>query len=182
VPGHFSGYRPCYSNRVREEKNQFTWVILKGHTNNTAGWVRLRTPHAWDTPDINFKYFEEGNDASGDDLRGLVEGVEYVRSIMADELAHGLTERIPGKAVKTTEQIASFVRSNAWGHHACGTCRIGQGDKDSVLDSRFNVRKANGLRVVDASVFPRIPGLFILSAVYMIAEKASDAIIADAAR
>jgi len=36
------------------------------------------------------------------------------------------------------------------------------------------------LRVVDASVFPKIPGLFILSAVYMIAEKASDVIISDA--
>jgi choline dehydrogenase len=40
----------------------------------------------------------------------------------------------------------------------------------------------DGLRVVDASVFPRVPGLFIASAVYMIGEKAADVIIADAKR
>jgi len=72
---------------------------------------------------------------------------------------------------------------NAWGNHACGTCKIGaDGDRLAVLDSRFNVRGTTGLRVVDASVFPKIPGFFILSAVYMIAEMASDMILADARR
>ncbi len=51
---------------------------------------------------------------------------------------------------------------------------------DAVLDSRFRVRDTQGLRVVDASIFPKIPGLFILSAIYMAAEKAADVIIADA--
>ena len=48
----------------------------------------------------------------------------------------------------------------------------------AVLDGDFRVRGIENLRVVDASVFPRIPGLFILSSVYMISEKASDVIIA----
>jgi choline dehydrogenase len=43
-----------------------------------------------------------------------------------------------------------------------------------VLDKEFRVRGAKNLRVVDASVFPRIPGLFILTSIYMISEKASD--------
>ena len=51
-----------------------------------------------------------------------------------------------------------------------------------MLDSRFRVRGVPGLRVVDASVFPRIPGYFIVSAVYMASEKAADVILADAAR
>ena len=50
----------------------------------------------------------------------------------------------------------------------------------AVLDKDFRVRGTHALRVVDASVFPRIPGMFIVSAVYMIGEKAADVIIADA--
>ena len=69
----------------------------------------------------------------------------------------------------------------AWGHHACCTNKIGA-DEDSmaVLDSRFRVRGTMGLRVVDASVFPKIPGFYIASSVYMISEKAAEIIIADA--
>ena len=50
----------------------------------------------------------------------------------------------------------------------------------AVLDSKFKVRGTSNLRVVDASVFPRIPGFFIASAVYIAAEKAADAILHDA--
>jgi choline dehydrogenase-like flavoprotein len=51
-----------------------------------------------------------------------------------------------------------------------------------VLSSDFKVHGTEGLRVVDASVFPRIPGLFIASAIFMIGEKAAEVIIADAKR
>jgi len=46
------------------------------------------------------------------------------------------------------------------------------------LDSNFRVHGTEGLRVVDASVFPRIPGLFIVSAIYMVAEKAAEVMLA----
>jgi choline dehydrogenase len=48
----------------------------------------------------------------------------------------------------------------------------------SSLSSDFRVHGTEGLRVVDASVFPRIPGFFIVSSIYMIAEKAADVILA----
>ena len=48
-----------------------------------------------------------------------------------------------------------------------------------MLDGNFGVHGTKNLRVVDASVFPRIPGLFILSSVYMISEKENDVIAAD---
>ena len=51
----------------------------------------------------------------------------------------------------------------------------------AVLDSRFRVLGMQGLRVVDASVFPKIPGYFIVSAVYMVSEKAADVVMEDAA-
>jgi choline dehydrogenase len=49
-----------------------------------------------------------------------------------------------------------------------------------VVDSNFRVIGVSNLRVVDASVFPKIPGFFIVTPIYMIAEKASDVILADA--
>jgi choline dehydrogenase-like flavoprotein len=47
---------------------------------------------------------------------------------------------------------------SCWGHHASCTCKIGK-DRDSVLDLSFRVHGVKGLRVVDASVFPKIPGV-----------------------
>lgn len=48
-----------------------------------------------------------------------------------------------------------------------------------MLDSRFRVHGVKGLRIVDASVFPRIPGYFILTPIFMMSEKAADTILAE---
>ena len=49
-----------------------------------------------------------------------------------------------------------------------------------MVDSRLRVHGLRGLRIVDASIFPRIPCYFIVSAIYMAAEKAADMILVDA--
>lgn len=70
--------------------------------------------------------------------------------------------------------------TRAWGHHASCTCRIGdKSDQNAVLYSEFRVIGAPGgnLRVVDASLFPKIPGYFIVLPVYSIAEKAAYVIL-----
>ena len=77
--------------------------------------------------------------------------------------------------------LRAFIKKEAWGHHACGTCKMGPAsDAMAVVDSGFRVHNTQRLRVVDASIFPRIPGFFIVTPVYMISEKAADAILADA--
>jgi len=91
-------------------------------------------------------------------------------------------ETLPGEHVQSTEELRDFARYNAWGHHASCSCAIGPREQNGVLDSNFRVYGTRGLRVVDASVFPRIPGFFIVSSVYMIGEKAADVILADARR
>jgi choline dehydrogenase len=53
-------------------------------------------------------------------------------------------------------------------------------DRRAVVDSRFRVHGTKGLRVVDASVFPFIPGFFIVTPIYMISEKATDVLLAEA--
>jgi choline dehydrogenase len=183
LAGHFVGYYTGYSKDIERGSNRFTWAVLKGSTKNTAGRVTLRSADPRDTPSINFSYFEEGNDAGAEDLEAVVAGVQRVREIMARPPIRDLVaeELVPGPAVRTPDDIRRYVRDNAWGHHASCSCAIGRdGDPTAVLDSRFGVRGTKGLRVVDASAFPRIPGLFIVSAVYMLAEKASDVILEDA--
>ena len=85
-------------------------------------------------------------------------------------------EELPGENVQTDGQIAEFVEDNAWGHHASCSCPIGKRDQGGVVNGDFEVYGARGLRIVDASVFPKIPGFFIVTAVYMIGEKAADVI------
>ena len=179
IPGHFSGYRPCYS-KWGTKKKYFSWCILKGHTKNQAGRVQLASDDPRDPPTINLNYFDPVTPDVGEDAHAIAAGIEFVRKITG-RTASLMTEIIPGLHVRTRSQLTQFVRDCAWGHHACGTCKIGADDDgDAVLDARFKVRDTQGLRVVDASIFPKIPGLFILSAIYMAAEKAADVIIADA--
>lgn len=62
----------------------------------------------------------------------------------------------------------------------CGTRAIGPITKGGVLGSDFRAHGTARLRVIDASVFPHIPGYFIASAMHMFAEKAADGVLADA--
>jgi len=178
----FEGYFPGYSKLVSDHRNYLSWIILKAHTENNAGTVTLQSADPRDPPRINFRYFDEGSDRAQDDLEAVVDGVQFVRRISANLRRDGLIagEHLPGDQVETEEQLREFVRNQAWGHHASCSCPIGPREKGGVVDGGFRVHGTRGLRVVDASVFPRIPGFFIVSAVYMIGEKAADAILEDA--
>ena len=179
IPGYFPGY----SKLIADEKNYLTWCILKAHTENHGGTVELRSTDPREPPEVNFHYFKEGTDKNGDDLASVVAGIKFVRTLTKPAIEQGIIveEELPGKKVQTDEQIGQFVQDNAWGHHASCTCKIGpSSDPEAVLDSNFRVYGVSNLRVVDASVFPKIPGFFIVSCVYMIAEKAADAILAAA--
>jgi choline dehydrogenase-like flavoprotein len=180
--GLFTGYYPQFSAVFPQHLNYLTWCILKAHTNNRAGEVTLRSADPLDTPLINFHYFKEGSDTSGEDLDSVVEGVKFVRTMTAELKKQKLiaAEELPGEEVQSDAEIRQFVQDNAWGHHASCTCPIGARESGGVLASNFRVHGTEGLRVADASVFPRIPGFFIVSAIYMIGEKAADAILADA--
>jgi choline dehydrogenase-like flavoprotein len=175
----FKGYYPGYSAEICKDGDGLTWCVLKGHTGNRAGTVQLRSADPRDPPRIDFNYFSEGGEA---DLAAMTEAVEMARFIARPLRERGLAEELlPGPQVQGAE-LAQWVRDNAWGHHACGTCAIGAREQSGVVDGDFRVHGVSGLRVVDASVFPRIPGFFIVSAIYMIGEKAAAVILAEAQR
>jgi choline dehydrogenase len=181
LPGHFRGYYRGYSTDLLDKRNQFTWAVLKGHTENRGGRVRLTSSDPRDPPEVQFHYFEEGTNSSGSDLEAVVEGVLFSRGIMRSAGRLVKQELVPGPGVRTREEIAAFIRREAWGHHASCSNRMGpRSDPFAVVDSRFRVRGVRGLRVVDASVFPRIPGFFIVTPIYMISEKATDVLSHDA--
>jgi choline dehydrogenase len=178
---NFRGYYPRYSDDVSNARDYFTWTILKGYTRNTAGRVAIRSSNPQDVPDINFSYFDQKDDPDGEDLNAVVDAIRFARAMTDPYRAkYVVSEEVPGDALQTPDQLRQFVCDNAWGHHASGTCKIGRPDDPmAVLDSKFRVYGTKSLRVVDASIFPRIPGLFIVAAVYTAAEKASDVISAD---
>ncbi len=179
----FPGYFPTYSVDIAKRLNYLTWAILKAHTNNTAGEVRLRSTDPRERPYINFRYFDEGNDKEGKDLDSVVEGIKFVRKLTAPLKAKKLIaeEELPGDKSQTDDELRDYVKYQSWGHHASCTCPIGRdSDPMAVLDGNFKVRGTRSLRVVDASIFPRIPGFFIVSSVYMAAEKAADVILREA--
>jgi choline dehydrogenase-like flavoprotein len=174
----FEGYKPKYSASLGTDKNYLTWVILKAHTRNHAGTVTLKNSDPLEPPIIDFNQFAEGGEQ---DVQAVVDGIQFVRGLNDRVHEKGIagSEVLPGRRVQN-EELQAYVRQHAWGHHACGTCAIGPVEEGGVLTSDFRVHHTAGLRVVDASVFPRIPGFFIASAVYLIAEKAADVILSEA--
>ncbi|KAL7904239.1 hypothetical protein GGI35DRAFT_489950 [Trichoderma velutinum] len=180
APGSFHGYFPGYSQAAFSDAEHWSWIILKAHSNNTAGTVTLVSNDPRDTPNIHFRSFQDGGE---DDIQAVYEGMQFARQIFGNltSLDNTWSETIPGTSVETEEELKDYIVQEAWGHHACCTAKIGaDSDTTAVLDSKFRVRGTTGLRVVDASVFPKIPGYFIVTAIYMISEKAADVIIADA--
>ncbi len=178
APGYFKGYESGWSRRALQN-DHFTWAVLKSHTANRQGEVTLNPADPTNPqkrPDICFNYFKEGEQ----DLEAVAEGVELAREMNAQSgLAQLIDEEVlPGRHIKG-ESLRQFIRREAWGHHASCTSKMGpSSDPMAVVDSAFRVHGIEGLRIVDASVFPNIPGMFIVLPIYMIAEKAASVIAA----
>lgn len=176
--GRFRGY--YHPSRVPNySKSEFTWFTLSGHTENRGGVVSLRSSNPREIPEINFNNFADGTDYNGTDLEALLSGVKMSRRLAAggkDGPAPG--EISPGPSCVTDDNLRQFIKNEAWGHHASCSNQMGPvSDSLAVVDSKFRVHGTKCLRIVDASVFPRIPGLFIAVPIFMIAEKASDEIL-----
>jgi choline dehydrogenase len=148
------------------------------HVNPDArGAVTLRSADAMAAPSINFNFFQ-----SDYDIRAMTFGIRLVRRISEQPAMkpYVASEVQPGKDVQTDDEILHFIRQKAGSDiHAVGTCRMGA-DAGAVVDPRLRVNGIAGLRVVDASIMPRIVRGNTHAAVVMIAEKAADMILADA--
>lgn len=186
-PVDFTGYFPRWGDAAVRDHKHFSWYTLKAHTRNRAGTVQLRSTDPLDTPIINFNYFDTGTTEGGADdldLAAMVQALNMSREALRRYNSYAIlggdsfVEERPGPNVVSDADLRTYIKDHAWGHHASCTCPIGSdNDPLAVLDSKFRVRGVQGLRVVDASVFPRIPGIFIQAPIFMISEKAADVIL-----
>src|SRR6185437_14872018 len=85
-------------------------------------------------------------------------------------------EMHPGPDAKDDKALLAHIKQYAATlYHPAGTCKMGN-DAEAVVDSELRVRGVQGLRVVDASVMPIVPGGTTNAPTIMIAEKAADMI------
>lgn len=187
-PVNFNGYFPGWGDYAIRDHSYFSWYTLKAHAHNRAGTVELKSSDPLDPPLINFNYWDTGtttNGADQKDLNAMIQALNMSRQALKEYSANyailggsPFEEIAPGPDVQTNEQIGQYIKDNSWGHHACCTAPIGaDNDPNAVLDSKFRVRGVQGLRVVDASIFPSIPGIFIQAPIIQASEKAADSIL-----
>jgi choline dehydrogenase-like flavoprotein len=143
----------------------------------SRGSVSLRSADPQDLPVIR-------HEAAPDvDMATLIAACRQAREIFTTSVMkeQDAAEMRPGHDVQSDEEWAQFLRASSFRpFHPVGTCRMG-GDDGSVVDPRLRVRGVEGLRVVDASIFPTITSGNTNAPTIMVAEKAADLILAEPA-
>jgi choline dehydrogenase len=155
------------------EKDGFTLHAcqLRPESRGTVG-LESSDPFAAPLIDPNYLGAEADRHVMRDALR-------IARTIVAQKMfsLYRGPELIPGADVITDAQIDAWIRQTAETiYHPVGTCRMGA-DESAVVDGALRLRGAENLRVVDASVMPKLVGGNTNAPVIMIAEKAADMIL-----
>jgi choline dehydrogenase len=144
----------------------------------SRGTVGLNSGDPLAAPRIVANYLQEPQDA-----RVLVAGLRQLREIYAQPAFRGLVtgeEHFPGNDATSARALDAFVRQKGGTvYHPVGTCRMG-GDNASVVDERLRVRGVDRLRVIDASVMPRLVSTNTNAAAIMIGEKGAAMLLEDA--
>lgn len=153
------------------------FTILAEHMRpNSRGHVRITGPKPTDPPSIQFNFLE-----SVEDQRAAIEGLKFGRKIAETEPMKACVdcELAPGKEVQTDDELLAYCRQSGLSLlHCVGTCKMGTGS-DAVVDPRLRVHGIDKLRVVDASIMPRIVTGNTNAASIMIGEKAASIILED---
>ncbi len=119
----------------------------------SVGSVHARTAEPWVQPDIRLNYL-----STAEDRRIAVASIRQARQIMTAQALkpYSPEEWLPGPTITTDSELAAKAGDIATTiFHPVGTCRMGS-DPASVVDPHLKLRGIGGLRVVDASIMPRI--------------------------
>ena len=140
----------------------------------SRGHVRIKTSDPTDYPAISLNYL-----SATEDEEVAVNGLKFTRRIMASNALQKFnpSELKPGPEIQTDEQLLDAARNlGTTIFHPVGTCKMGSDDK-SVVNDRLQVHGVDRLRVIDASVMPRITSGNTNAPTVMIAEKGAEFIL-----
>ncbi|MBM3487293.1 MAG: choline dehydrogenase [Alphaproteobacteria bacterium] len=161
----FPGYKKPWADRLGIRP-----VLLRPES---RGRVELRSAD----PRAKVRIFQNFL-TTENDRRTLRDGIRMIRRLAEHEPLKSMitTETAPGIAMQSDAELDEHVRKTSWtAHHPAGSCKMGV-DEMAVVDPALKVRGVEGLRVIDASVFPDLVGGNINAPVIMIAERAADLI------
>ncbi|GIV00697.1 MAG: choline dehydrogenase [Actinomycetota bacterium] len=145
---------------------------------DARGWVKIKSPDPRVKPRLLFNYL-----STAKDRREWVEAIRIARHILNQPAFDPFNggELSPGPRVETDEEILDWVaRDGETALHPSCTCRMGIDEMSVVDPTTMKVHGLEGLRIVDASVFPSITNANIYAPVMMVAEKAADLIMGNA--
>jgi choline dehydrogenase-like flavoprotein len=137
----------------------------------STGHVRLRSGDPQDKVALTFNYFQES-----EDMDAMVTAIERAREVAAAAPLRDVLgkELHPGSHARTRLQLESEVRRGVeHTYHPACTARIGT-ETSGVVDPELRVYGVDGLRVADASVFPRVPHGNTHAPTVMVGERAAD--------
>lgn len=156
-PGFFIGIQPC-----RPE---------------SRGSIAIASPDIRAAPVIEPNYL-----ATTGDMEEMLSGVRLIRAIAGQPAMQAIIaeEMKPGPATRSEDDLIADIRARSGSvFHASCTCRMGPDDGTNVVGSRLRVHGLEGLRVVDASIFPNVTSGNINAPTLMVAEKAAAMILED---
>ncbi len=139
----------------------------------SRGSVSLTSSDPAAKPKIRFNYLSHP-----DDMRQMIDGVHRTRDLVAQSAFDMFRDAAidPGPDIASDADIERWIRHTVGtDFHPCGTCAMGHDDQ-AVVGPDFRVRGVDGLRVVDASVFPMIPSANLNAPTQMVAARAADII------
>lgn len=175
-----------YINRLTDPSNPLVMItfLTENLKTKATGSITLKSSDPRDTPLIDLGLW---TDIEG--TKNIAKQMLLIREFMKtpemikyaeNPSDYSSFELFPGSVLKTEDELVKYIQNwQSFGHHIAGTCKMGpDSDSMAVVDSKLKVKGVDGLRIVDASVFPA-PYLHAYNpsrGIYMIAELISDVI------
>ncbi len=143
----------------------------------SRGWIRIASNDPAAPPVIDPRYLSDEKD-----MAELMSGVRLIRRIAAQPAMRDVIEEEmkPGPSVVSAADLNADIRTRSGSvFHASCTCRMGPDPRDAVVDARLKVHGLDGLRVIDASVFPNVTSGNTNAPALMVAEKGAAMVLED---